>query len=68
MDEPDLNRQTAEIFASLNLAMDPRTQVGTQTIARQQLIEIAKALSFNPRVQIMDEPTAALNAPKTTAN
>ncbi|MEP2781184.1 MAG: sugar ABC transporter ATP-binding protein [Pseudoruegeria sp.] len=61
LDEQALNQQTAEIFASLNLKMDPRTQVGTQTIARQQLIEIAKALSYNPRVLIMDEPTAALN-------
>ena len=61
LDEVALNARTAEIFASLNLDMDPRTQVGTQTIARQQLIEIAKALSYAPRVLIMDEPTAALN-------
>lgn len=61
LDEAALNAQTAEIFASLNLAMDPRTKVSTQTIARQQLIEIAKALSYKPRVLIMDEPTAALN-------
>ncbi|MCL4130687.1 UNVERIFIED_CONTAM: hypothetical protein GTU68_014466 [Idotea baltica] len=61
LDEAALNGKTAEIFASLNLKMDPRTQVSTQTIARQQLIEIAKALSYNPRVLIMDEPTAALN-------
>lgn len=61
LDEHALNARTAEIFAALNLDMDPRTKVGTQTIARQQLIEIAKALSYNPRVLIMDEPTAALN-------
>jgi ribose transport system ATP-binding protein len=61
LDEPALNARTVEIFASLNLAMDPRTQVGSQKIARQQLIEIAKTLSYNPRVLIMDEPTAALN-------
>ncbi|MBT6189715.1 MAG: sugar ABC transporter ATP-binding protein [Tateyamaria sp.] len=61
LDEPALNARTVEIFASLNLAMNPRTQVGSQTIARQQLIEIAKTLSYNPRVLIMDEPTAALN-------
>ncbi|PYG28870.1 sugar ABC transporter ATP-binding protein [Pelagimonas varians] len=66
LDEPELNRQTAEIFASLNLDMDPRTLVSTQTIARQQLIEIAKALSYNPRVLIMDEPTAALNDAEIT--
>jgi ribose transport system ATP-binding protein len=61
LDEVMLNAKTADIFASLNLKMDPRTQVSTQTIARQQLIEIAKTLSYNPRVLIMDEPTAALN-------
>lgn len=61
LDEAALNAKTAKIFASLNLKMDPRTQVSTQTIARQQLIEIAKALSYRPRVLIMDEPTAALN-------
>jgi ribose transport system ATP-binding protein len=61
LDEVELNRKTAEIFASLNLAMDPTTKVSTQTIARQQLIEIAKTLSYEPRVLIMDEPTAALN-------
>ena len=61
LDEAALNTKTAEIFASLNLKMDPRTQVSTQTIARQQLVEIAKALSYSPRVLIMDEPTAALN-------
>ena len=61
LDEVALNKQTAEIFASMKLQMDPRAPVGGQTIARQQLIEIAKALSYRPRVLIMDEPTAALN-------
>ncbi|MEP3298159.1 sugar ABC transporter ATP-binding protein [Tateyamaria sp.] len=61
LDEAALNAQASEIFKSLNLDMDPRTLVGTQTVARQQLIEIAKALSYSPRVLIMDEPTAALN-------
>lgn len=61
LDEAALNKQTADIFASLSLALDPRTMVGSQTIARQQLIEIAKALSYQPRVLVMDEPTAALN-------
>ncbi|QHQ35125.1 sugar ABC transporter ATP-binding protein [Algicella marina] len=61
LDEPELNKRTAEIFAGMNLKIDPRAHVGSQTIARQQLIEIAKALSYQPRVLIMDEPTAALN-------
>ena len=62
LDEAALNRQAAEIFASMNLALDPRANVGAMTIARQQMVEIAKALSFRSRVLIMDEPTAALNS------
>ncbi|WP_226579894.1 sugar ABC transporter ATP-binding protein [Acuticoccus sediminis] len=61
LDEPALNRAAAGIFERLNLHLDPRTQVGTLTIARQQLVEIAKALSYRSRVLVMDEPTAALN-------
>ncbi|KAF1048486.1 MAG: Galactose/methyl galactoside import ATP-binding protein MglA [Herbaspirillum frisingense] len=61
LDEEQLNRQTAEIFARMRLDLDPRTPVGQLTVARQQMVEIAKALSFDSRVLIMDEPTAALN-------
>ncbi|WMS45083.1 sugar ABC transporter ATP-binding protein [Acuticoccus sp. MNP-M23] len=61
LDEAALNRDTAKIFASMNLDLDPRVRVGTLTIAKQQMVEIAKALSFRSRVLIMDEPTAALN-------
>ncbi|WP_378946734.1 sugar ABC transporter ATP-binding protein [Mesorhizobium sp. ANAO-SY3R2] len=61
LDEAKLNAQAAEIFASMHLKLDPRTVVGGLTIARQQMVEIAKALSYRSRVLIMDEPTAALN-------
>ncbi|MFX5570429.1 ATP-binding cassette domain-containing protein, partial [Acinetobacter baumannii] len=61
IDEEQLNRQAAAIFARMRLDMDPRTPVGDLTVARQQMVEIAKALSFDSRVLIMDEPTAALN-------
>jgi ribose transport system ATP-binding protein len=42
------------------LRLDPRTKAADLTVARQQMVEIAKALSFNSQVLIMDEPTAAL--------
>ncbi|MTI02767.1 sugar ABC transporter ATP-binding protein [Roseibium sp. RKSG952] len=61
LDEAALNTQTAEIFASMNLSLDPKALVGSLTIAKQQMVEIAKALSFRSKVLIMDEPTAALN-------
>jgi len=61
LDEAALNRQAADIFRSMNLKMDPLTPVESLTIARQQMVEIAKALSYQSKVLIMDEPTAALN-------
>ena len=62
LDEDKLNRDAAAALAHLQLAIDPRTVVGSLTVAKQQMVEIAKSLSFNSKVLIMDEPTAALNA------
>lgn len=61
LDEAALNAQAQAIFDRLHLQLDPRTVVGELTVARQQMVEIAKALSHDSRVLIMDEPTAALN-------
>jgi len=61
LDEAALNAKAQAIFDAMNLKLDPRTMVGNLTIARQQMVEIAKALSYRSRVLIMDEPTAALN-------
>ena len=58
--ERELNRQTAELLKNLNIDLDPREKVGELTVAEQQMVEIAKALSFNAKVLIMDEPTSAL--------
>ena len=61
LDEDKLNRQARALLDHMSLPLDPRTIVGGLTVAKQQMVEIAKALSFNSRVLIMDEPTAALN-------
>ena len=61
IDEARQNADAAAIFQAMNVAMDPRAPVSGLTIARQQMVEIAKALSYRSRVLIMDEPTAALN-------
>ncbi len=61
LDEAALNAKAGEIFKTINLNLDPRTLVEGLTIAKQQMIEIAKALSYRSRILIMDEPTAALN-------
>ncbi|TCT30125.1 sugar ABC transporter ATP-binding protein [Martelella mediterranea] len=65
IDEAKLNADTVSLFKSMNVAMNPATPVDRLTIARQQMVEIAKSLSFSSRVLIMDEPTAALNDAET---
>ncbi len=61
LSDSELNRRTRELLQRLGLPLQPDELVGDLTVARQQMVEIAKALSFNARVLIMDEPTAALN-------
>ena len=61
LNERRLNKQAAKLIEQLELPLDPRALVGGLTVAKQQMVEIAKALSYDPRVLIMDEPTAALN-------
>ncbi len=61
LDEPALNAQARAIFTAMNLTLEPDTLVGSLTVARQQMVEIAKALSFRSKILIMDEPTSALN-------
>ncbi len=56
-----LERKTAELLDRLGLSLDPGQRVSELTVAKQQMVEIAKALSYDSRVLIMDEPTAALN-------
>lgn len=52
---------TVEILASIGLKdMDPNTIVRELTISQQQMIEIAKAISTNAKIIVMDEPTSSL--------
>lgn len=60
LDEDEINDRTRQLLDMLHLRLDPRTKVADLTVAKQQMVEIAKALSFNAEVLIMDEPTAAL--------
>ncbi len=54
-------RQAAQLLDRLGLPLRPKELVGNLTVAKQQMVEIAKALSYDAKVLIMDEPTAALN-------
>jgi rhamnose transport system ATP-binding protein len=56
----DMHKRAKELLDSVGANIDPRTQMGTLSVAEQQIVEIAKALSMDAKIIIMDEPTAAL--------
>ncbi|MCD8138653.1 MAG: sugar ABC transporter ATP-binding protein [Planctomycetaceae bacterium] len=58
----EMRRRAREILGRLNLNLDPDTIVGSLSVSKQQMVEIAKALGANARILIMDEPTSALTA------
>ncbi len=60
VDHAEMHRRTEELFRKLNIDLDPDTEVGHLSVANRQMVEIAKAVSFNSDVLIMDEPTSAL--------
>ena len=60
IDHAKMNRMTRELFQRLNIKIDPEVEVGTLTVAARQMVEIAKAVSYDSDVLIMDEPTSAL--------
>ncbi len=60
VDHHELKRKTQELFQRLNIDIDPLTEVQELSVASRQMVEIAKAVSWNSDVLIMDEPTSAL--------
>jgi len=56
--------ESTRLLGRLGLDVHPRTAVGDLPISFQQMIEIAKALSLNAQILVMDEPTSALNEPE----
>lgn len=55
-----MNRKATELLYELGISISPKTLVSDLSIASQQMVEIAKALSYDARIIVMDEPTDAL--------
>jgi ribose transport system ATP-binding protein len=65
IDDARINAESRKYLAMVGLEVDPTTLLGDLTIGRQQMVEIAKALSVDARVLIMDEPTSSLSQAET---
>lgn len=65
LDWKAMSQQTSEIMEQLSIEIDPESNVRDLSVAQQQQIEIAKAISTDSSLLIMDEPTAALGLTET---
>jgi ribose transport system ATP-binding protein len=61
IDWREATHRTEELFGRLRLSLSPSAKVGDLPVAQQQLVEIAKAMSGEPDVLLLDEPTSALS-------
>ena len=60
IDDAKMNEESRKLFARLNINIDPTAPMGNLTVGKQQMCEIAKAISHQAKVIIFDEPSAAL--------
>ncbi len=62
LSDAEMEKEAASVLNELKIDIDPRQVVGDLPVSKQQMVEIAKALSTHARVLIMDEPTSALTS------
>lgn len=60
VDEKKMYDDTVKIFKDLDIDIDPRLKVEELSVSQRQMIEIAKAVSYNSKIIVMDEPTSSL--------
>lgn len=62
VDMKEMNEKAQKMLDSLGLKLSAEQKVGLLSVAQQQMIEIARALSFNAKIIVMDEPTSSLTS------
>lgn len=60
INEEKMYSDTKKIFEDLDIKLDPREKVGKLSVSEMQMVEIAKAVSYNSKIIVMDEPTSSL--------
>ena len=61
VNEKKMNSDTKEIFDSLSININPKTLMSKLPVSQRQMVEIAKAVSYNSKIIVFDEPTSSLN-------
>ncbi|MCR5763025.1 MAG: sugar ABC transporter ATP-binding protein [Treponema sp.] len=64
VDEQRMLSESSKLFASLNMNVNPGTVMRTMSVSQRQMVEIAKAVSYNARIIVLDEPTSSLTEPE----
>lgn len=60
VDEAKMLQDTLALFARINVDIDPRVKLADLSVSQRQMVEIAKAISYNAKVIVLDEPTSSL--------
>ncbi|MEL6115348.1 galactose/methyl galactoside ABC transporter ATP-binding protein MglA [Photobacterium sp. SP02] len=60
VDQNKMYEETKRVFEELDIDIDPKVKVSTLSVSQMQMVEIAKAFSYNAKIVIMDEPTSSL--------
>ncbi len=60
VDEKKMYEETLKIFNELDIQLDPRLPISNLTVSHAQMVEIAKAVSYDSKIIVMDEPTSSL--------
>ena len=60
VDSKRMYRETKEVFDRLEIDVDPRQTIGDLSVSKRQMVEICKAVSYNARILVLDEPTSSL--------
>ena len=61
VNEGEMHRKTGEILADLGITLDPKQKIGSLSVAKRQMAEIAKAVSYHAKIIVLDEPTSSLS-------
>lgn len=64
IDEQKMFKESMSLFSSLNMSVNPHTIMRTMSVSQRQMVEIAKAVSYNAKIIVLDEPTSSLTEPE----